>query len=68
MKFKKGQKVLYKKHKTSSNLGLENTDPKHFEVGKIYEIKRIACSNDKTYTLVGTKTYVFESQLETICQ
>lgn len=64
MKFKTNQKVIYKKHKTSSNLGLENTDPKHFEIGKIYQIERIACSKDKTYTLIGTRTYVFESQLE----
>ena len=66
MKFKKGEKVIYKKHKALNPLGLISTDSEHFVLNKIYEVERIACSVNKTYTLVGTKTYVFESQIKGI--
>ena len=62
MKFKKGDKVIYYKH-TKPTFTNETEDAKHFEIGKVYEIERIASDQEKTYTLKDTKTYVFESQL-----
>ena len=62
MKFNVGDKVIFKNHKTQI-FDLPTEGLKHFTVGQVYEIERIACRVSKTYTLKNCKTYVFESQL-----
>jgi len=65
MKFKSGDQVYLKYYRKPAFTELESTQPKNFSLDKVYEIDKVACRRDKTYTLKGCNTYVIEQQLGT---